>query len=410
MENKIFKIGIMGGDRGRYAIMCEEFLSDQMEVVALCETNDALLATLEKDGLLTDKIKVYKDFDVFIHSGLDAVLLCNYFPEHAKYAIKAMESGVAVLSETTAAPSLGECVQLVEAAERTGVKYMLGANCIYYRTIQAMKQRMEEKKFGDPVFIDCEYIHSVGKGGTTGIAGTTEKIDTENLHWRKTLPRCYYNMHDFGPMMYAINAYPKRVMGKAVTIQEDPLCLINAAKCYALVEMDNGAVINYSGATRVGTTGKWYRIACTEGTVETPRYAEGGDKLIEGELHTHKTVDITWTNSGALTEEEAERFGSGSDDFMKKTHGGVDLILLLNFLKYLRDETKPFFDVYNAVALSATSIMSWYSMLLDGKQLDIPDFRTQADRDKYRNDFRNPFAKRLADITLPFRVGEKFEL
>lgn len=410
MASKVFKIGIMGVDRGRYAIMCEEFLSDQMEVTAVCETNGELLAFLREKGILTEKIKVYGDFDEFIRSGIDAVLLCNCFHEHAEYAIRAMEVGVAVLSETTAAPSLGECVKLVEAAEKTGAKYMLGANCLYFRVIQAMKQRMDEKKFGAPVFIDCEYVHQIEKGGTKDIAGTFGEPDVNNLHWRRTLPRCYYNMHDFGPMMYAINAFPKRVMGKAVVTDDPKSKLVNYDKCYALVEMDNGAIINYSGFTAAGTSGKWYRIACTNGTLESVRYAEGSDKLIEGSLHSHETVDITWSGSGALTEEEEQRFGGGSKEFESRTHGGIDLILLIRFLRYLRDEEKPFFDVYNAVALSATGIMAWYSMLLDGKQLDIPDFRKKEDREKYRNDFRSPFAKRLADITLPSSVGGKFEL
>ena len=128
MESRVFKIGIMGINRGRYAIVCEEFLSDQMEVTAVCETNGDLIASLREEGILTDRIKVYGDFNEFIRSGIDAVLLCNYFHEHTEYAIRAMEAGVAVLSDTTAAPSLGECVKLVEAAEKTGVKYMLGAN------------------------------------------------------------------------------------------------------------------------------------------------------------------------------------------------------------------------------------------------------------------------------------------
>jgi len=335
------------------------------------------------------------------------VVLCNYFHEHAKYAIKALEAGVAVLSETTAAPSLGECVQLVESVERTGVKYMLGANCIYFRAIQAMKQRMDEKKFGDPVFADCEYIHMPGAWNSS--SSTAVEIDQNNLHWRQTLPRCYYNMHDFGPIMYVMNTYPKRVIGKAVVTDTPKKSLIDYDKCFALVEMENGAVINYSGCTAAGTTSKWYRIACTKGTLETVRYAEASDKLIEGELHTHQTVDVTWTNCGAITEEDEKRFG-GDAALDLTSHAGIDQVLFLHFLRYLRDEEQPFFDVYNAVALSATSIMSWYSMLLDGKQLDIPDFRKKEDREKYRNDFRSPFGKRLADITLPLKTGENFEI
>ena len=117
---KKLKIGVMGVDRGNFMLKAAAVLSDEMEIAAICEKNDKTIESVKE--LLSEDTKIYKDFDEFIHSGLDGVLLSNYFHEHAKYAIKAMEAGVAVLSETTAAPSLDECVALLAAYEKFGGK------------------------------------------------------------------------------------------------------------------------------------------------------------------------------------------------------------------------------------------------------------------------------------------------
>lgn len=403
MSVKKIKMGVMGADRGRIVLMCEEFLHEEMEVTALMEKNETLLQSLREQGILKDSVKLYEDFDEFIHSGIDAVMLCNYFHEHTEYAIKAMEAGVAVLSETTAAPSLGECVKLVEAAEKTGIKYMLGANTLYFRVVREMKKIVDEKKYGEPVFADAEYVHPADK--KEYIAGLSDAVDVNNLHWRNTLPRCYYNMHDLGPMMYIFGKRPKRVIGKAVVLNNRSSDTItDHEKAFALVEMEDGSVINYSGCTRAGSLGKWYRVACKYGTVESVRFNEAEDKIIENGINEPITRDLTWSGAGSLTVEEEQRFGGGSAEFEHRTHGGLDLILIMDFLKYLRGESVPPYDVYGAVDLSAVAIMAWYSALSDSKPMDIPDFRNKADRDKFRSDFRMPFAKRLSDVTLPVTV------
>ena len=154
-----FKIGIVGVSRGKFILAMEELLREDIEVVAVCETNPKVIDTLREQKVLRDSVAVYDDFDAFLEHGLDAIMLCNYFHEHTPYAIRAMEKGIAVFSETTAAPSLGECVELVEAYEKYGGKYMLGANCLYFRAVQTMKKRMEEGKYGKISYADAEYVH-----------------------------------------------------------------------------------------------------------------------------------------------------------------------------------------------------------------------------------------------------------
>jgi len=112
-----------------------------------------------------------------------------------------------------------------------------------------------------------------------------------------------------------------------------------------------------------------------------------------------------------LTDEDKKRF-LGNENVDSLPHNGVDFFLMLHFLKYLRGESEPAFDVYRAVDLSVTAIVSWYSILSGSKELDIPDLRKPEDREKVRGDYRMPFVKRLADQTLPsaYIRGTDFEI
>lgn len=412
---KRIKMGILGLTRGRYILDAQRILCDEMEVIAVCEENPDIIKELKgklegySEPLLKEDVKICNTYQELLSSGIDAVVLCNYFPDHAKCAIEAMEKGVAVFSETTAAPSLGECVELVEAYERTGTKYMLAANCIFFQVIQEMKKNMEAGKYGKVVYADAEYVHPLRN------KMYTDKKDLSNLHWRDTLPHCYYNMHDLGPLMYATNSMPKRVTGKAVISPEADKLIKDSEKNFMLYEMDNGAVFNTAGWVNVGSMSKWYRLACENGTMESVRYDEPEETIIEaGKEGANKPEEfhkrlLTWSSCGALTEEEEAKYterGLRSPNF----HGGVDVVLVLNFLRYLRGETEPFYNVYRAVALSAAGIMGWYSALSDSKPFDIPDFTKKEDRDKVRNDYRMPFASKYSDLTLPCRAKNEYKL
>lgn len=412
MEKRKVKIGVMGGRRGSFVFGAEKVYPEQMEVVAFCENDPEVVEKLREDGTLPEHTAVFDDFDQFIKVEMDAMVLCNYFCEHVEYAIEAMKRGIMVMSETTAAPSLGKCLELVEACEKYNGKYMLGANCVFFRSVQQMRKLADEKKAGEVFYADAEYIHPTEKtdiiDGDGQVVKGFPKIDPNNLHWRQSNPKCYYNMHDMGPLMYIANTMPKRVMAKAVLKEFEGANLTGITKSYCITEMDNGAVFNYSGVVGVGCPSKWYRVAFETGSVESVRYDPDLVQVIETINHVPiNTITPTWSSCGAVTPEEEALYFTDTE---KMGHGGIDEVMMLHFIKFVRGEEEPFFDVYKAVALSATGIMAYYSMLLDGKQLDIPDFKNKEDRERVRNDFRNPFGKTVDEITLPLHIGDKFEM
>lgn len=396
--SKVFKIGVYGLGHGGGAaeIFSTEF--ENTTVVAVCEKDQEKIEKSKR--YLPKDVKFFDDFDEFIKSGLDAVYLANYFHEHAKCAIKAMEAGVAVLSETTAAPTLGECVDLVETAERTNGKYMLAANCLYFPAVHAMKPLIEKGEYGKVLYAEAEYIHGTEYMNYDEIP----EADPEDVHWRYLEPNCMYNMHTLGPLMYITGSTPKKVYCKSFhtpDFSKKLKRLRDSEGSIVMTEMDNGAVFNTTGCNSYHPNSKWYRVACEHGTMETVRYDQHEDLLhLSPRGHEVKQLLFNWRTSGAAPE------GFNNPNVNKYGHGGIDFFMCYYFKEYLEGKIEPFLDVYRSAALSATGILAWYSAL-SGKEYDVPDFTKKEERDKVRNDYRSPFAKNPANATLPFRLDDK---
>ena len=402
---KKFRIGVVGARRGNTFISLYSSAFEETEVTAVCENDKEFIEKYIEQGKLPEGAKVFDDYDEMLDSGLvDAVVLANFFHEHADFAMKAMKKGIAVLSETTAAPSLGKCVDLVETAEETGTKYMLAANAVYKPSLFAMKKHLEDGSMGKIISGNAEYWHA-------GEPNPNEVVDENNVHWRKLLPATYYNMHTLGPLMVITDSMPVKVSAKVTydpewcaarhQYQDNPAGMV-------ITEMDNGAVFNTTGCNNIYPTTKWYRLACEQGALETVKFSNFKDLVVaKGHCDTLSTVRYGWTTSGIIDEAEYKNGTAESAD--RAGHGGVDYFLAYYFVKYLKDEFTPFFDVYRSVALSAAGILGWYSALSDGREYPIPDFKKKEDRDKVRGDYRMPFAKRYEDITLPCRIDKKDE-
>ena len=108
---KKYRIGVFGTGRG--ADIARNFMLLNCEIVALCDYHERRL----KEG--AEKLKtsaaLYTDFDAFLEHDMDAVVLANYFHEHAPYAIKCMEKGLHVFSECISNGTMAEGVELVKA-------------------------------------------------------------------------------------------------------------------------------------------------------------------------------------------------------------------------------------------------------------------------------------------------------
>ena len=374
------RFGVFGTWRGLAYIKALEKI-EEAEVVAICDKDESKI----KDALphCPENVKVCKDFDELLSCKLDAVVLGNYFNEHTPFAIKAMKAGVHVLSETTAAYTLKECVELVEAVEETGMTYALAENYPYFRACREITKLYQSGVVGDVLFAEGEYVHPMSKEEHASIM-------PEPTHWRNGLPNTYYCTHAMGPLMTATGLMPRKVIGKVTAnkaaAKKDG---VQPGEPYdrggiMLVEMDEGVIFRVGGDNMFGSMGNWYRLSCEGGNIEAVR---GGDPKVRLAINPwYMKKDSGYNTENVYTPEytELDKQAEGAG------HGGSDFFVTYNFVQDLLNHRQPFMNVYRATAMSAMGILAWRSALNNSVQLDIPDFSKKEDRDRVRDDTEAP--------------------
>lgn len=374
---KQLKIGIFGAGRGKAFMdalaMCNN------PAIAVCDRNRGALEKIaERYG---SGVALYEDFDAFLEHGLDAVVLANFFHEHATYAIRCLERGIHVLSECTAAGTMGEAVALVRAAEKSQATYMLAENYPFMLTNTEMKRICDGGTLGKFLFAEGEYNHPFDPQ-------TVAVYRPYREHWRNYLPRTYYITHSLAPIMYMTGATPRRVSGLPVYAPfapTDPVPSPVADRAAIITTLnDDDSVFRVTGCAGFGAHGNSYRICGTRGQVENLRGLKNKISLrynaweIPEGCEEVNIYDAEWNDPDR---ELIQRTG----------HGGGDFIVTRTFLDCIRNGKKPPFDVHFATTLSSVAILSHRSILNGGIPYDVPDFHKEEDRKKYETDFATPF-------------------
>ena len=201
------RVGVLGAFRG------ESFprtaASSGMKLVAICDNFEVRLEHVSENL----GVKGYLDFDEFIEHDMDAIVVAAPFHLHAGFAMKALDRGKHVLSETSCNVTLAEGVELYRKAEDTGLCYMLAENYCYTRFNQEMKKLYAEGEIGEVMYAEGEYNHPMEINDVMWYSPGRK-------HWRNNLPGCYYNTHALAPMMYITGRHPVEVSCVAVPFPE----------------------------------------------------------------------------------------------------------------------------------------------------------------------------------------------
>lgn len=387
---KNMRIGIMGTLRGGAYLDVFKRM-DGVTVTCVCDFKPLSLKNVEQ--LLDDSIKVFDNFEDFINSGLmDAVVLCNYFAEHAPFAVKAMEHGIHVFSECTPAITMAECVQLCRTVEKTGCKYMLAENYPFFACNMDMKRRYDSGKMGCALFCEGEYNHP----------GDTNEINClapGRLHWRNWIPRTYYLTHALAPILYITGNELKSVNCKCIFSPDSwakgTASMTGDIASVILCEMKDGSLARVGGTTGWGGHGTWYRICGEKGQMESVRGTDrvrvqyNGWQVPEGESECAE-YPARWYEDEEMNQQA-----------VNAGHGGGDWWAAYYFTQYVNEDVEPFFDVYRAVSISATAILAMRSALNNGIEYKIPDFRNEEERKLWENDNASPFPDAHGNATMP---------
>ena len=193
---KTIKVGVIGVGRGcSFASGATDLVG--MKLVALCDTWES---KLEEAGKRYN-VATYTDYDKFLEHDMDAVILANYFHEHAPFAIKALQAGKHVMSETSSNATLAEGVALCRAVEKSGKIYMLAENYPYTKFHLEMRRLYQSGEIGDVTYAEGEYNHPIAAADRVAMSAGTN-------HWRNWLPSTYYCTHALAPLMMITNTMP----------------------------------------------------------------------------------------------------------------------------------------------------------------------------------------------------------
>lgn len=368
------RVGVIGVGRGRSFALGATHAG--MELVALCDTWEERLEAVGTELGVAN----YADYDRFLEHDMDAVILANFFHQHAPFAIKALASGKHVMSETAACHTLGEGVALARAVESSGCTYMFAENYPYMVYNQEMRQLYQKGSIGEFKYGESEYVHpdppEVKVGRSVG-----------KDHWRNWIPATYYCTHSIAPVMFITDTRPVKINGFVVPydVQDRTMTLhMTRADTASVIicRMDNGAVLkSLHGALR--GHGNYVRIHGNGGLMENCRHGDHQRLRVwrePWEKRKSEPAEIVYKPDFPIHHAQAMRAG----------HGGGDFFTNHAFAEAIHSGEPPYLDVYLGIEMSIAGVLAWKSALNDSAPLDMPDFRDETVRKNYETDDWSP--------------------
>ena len=379
---KRIKIGIFGAGRG--VDIAKNFMMLNCDVVALCDFRpDRLAYGAER---LNHSVALYDDFDKFIEHGMDAVVVANYFHEHAPFAIKCFERGIHVFSECISNGTMAEGIELLRAFEKSRSIYMLAENYPQMRFNREIKRICDSGTLGKILYAEGEYNHPADPNDFS----FKKTYNYYPEHWRNFNPRTYYITHSLGPVMWATGATPKRVTAFAAfaPIEGDVPTASYGGDRAALImtQNDDGSVFRVTGCAGFGAHHNAYRVCGTKGQIENLRGMDGQVMLRYNKWEKPENAESVNLYTPSWNDKDEELI-------VKSGHGGGDYLTARMFLDCIREGKQPEhpFDIHSAIAMSSVAILAHRSMLEGGKPYDIPDFTKPEDCALYENDRLTPY-------------------
>ena len=357
-----YKVGVVGVRRGG-SYMLSYANSDRTKITALCDLDDTKLKDCQS-LLGLDDSALYKDYDAFLASGIDIVVISTPIPFHAEQVVKALKAEKHVLCEVTMANTVEGCREIWEAAKEAaakGVKYMLAENYIYFHFMNEWRSYVQAGMLGDIQYAEGEYIHDI----------RDLLIDKESgeTFWRTYRPPIHYCTHCLGPIMSLIGNGDYIVKATASGTKNTILPELWPSTIdmqVALFETKQGRGIKIC---RSQTTPRpephtvYYSVYGTKGYVENTRggFETIGSRYFEGvdEQSVPLNCYETWV--------EAPECAKGD-------HGTSDYYIAQDFLDCIEFDRRPLLNEDFAAQITLPGIIAHEAAVQGNVWMDIPNF------------------------------------
>ncbi len=358
MDKKL-KVGVVGISRGDAYNRLFGRKGGRTEITALCDINEKNLAKGAKEVGLADN-RCFTDYDKFIDSDIDIVVIGTPIPFHTEQVVKALAADKNVFSEVTVSNTIEGCQAVLDAARKSKGKYMLAENYIYFPYIQQWKKYIDAGKMGRIHYAEAEYVHDI-----RNLLFDTESGET---FWRIYRPPITYCTHCIGPLLYLMDDYIVKATAcgnKANIVQDQSYWPSTIDMQVALFETKAGRIIKIlrSQVTPRSPHIVTYSVYGEKGFIETgrtPGYDTIGLRYFEGQ--DKETIE---TMCYATDVDAAPEVTLGG-------HGTADYYIAEAFIDSVINDTKPPIDVYQGLDMTIPGLIAHEAALKGNVWLDVP--------------------------------------
>ncbi len=373
-EKPAIRLGLIGaagrgGTLGRFASHMG------LHVAAACDINPD---QLKQAQIRFESPHTFTDYEAMLDSGLiDAVVIGTPMHLHADQAIAALKRDIHVLSEVTAAVSIDQCKQLVQATETSQAIYMMAENYIYTRPNMFIAGLVNAGLFGDVYYAEGEYIHELKE--------LCEQT-TWRRQWQSGTHGITYPTHSLGPILqwFEGDRVARVCCAESGSHHQDP-----RGKPYAcdtavmLAQTTAGRLIKIridivSDRPHAMTN---YQLQGTDGAYESSR----GGPCDRGKvwLRSLNTNCDDWLDNDTLMTQSALRQylpqgwrdAENNEALHDAGHGGSDYFVFQDFAKTIRNEIPCPIDIHRAMDMTLPGIISEQSVK-NSQWVDVPDSRS----------------------------------
>src|SRR5262245_39164844 len=198
MRTRRIRLAIVGGRRGAAYQLSLRAFAARGELTAFCDHSEVARARWQA---AYPGIRTFDSYDDLLDADVcDAVALATPMPQHAAHTVQAMAAGKHVMCEVTAAVTLDECWQVVEAVERAGRVYMMAENYCYTRANMMLLNMVRQGVFGEITYAEGGYIHDTRDLALTADGRITWRGELRQLNGNT------YPTHAAGPVSQWVGA------------------------------------------------------------------------------------------------------------------------------------------------------------------------------------------------------------
>jgi predicted dehydrogenase len=357
-------VGVVGAPRGASYVRSFRALQET-EVVAVCDINEA---TLQRVADTHGIERRFTDYEAMLDSGVEIVVVATPMHLHVPQAVAALERGVHVLSEVTAATTLQQCGYLLEAAVRSPAKYMMAENYCYMKANVLVRSMAQQGLFGELYFAEGEYLHDV-----KGLHHTAAGLPTWRYYDQVGKQGCTYGTHSLGPVLEWLGERVATVACVGSGVHTDPehpmddtVLMTCKTESGALVKIRLDMMSNRPHCMA------YYSLQGTKGCYEAPRGFGDGPKVWLADY----SDKVEWRSLWDFEDEFLpEMWRSPSEEAVRSGHGGGDYFIVREFVDALLRDERPPIDVWRALDFTLPGLVSEFSIAHGGLPLPVPDVR-----------------------------------